>query len=467
LKTGQEGDVRSHVHRSLLGLVLAVAVAAVAVAAVAVAPAGGQAPTGGEAVSYELTGTIDPATAGWVSEALEDAEERGAALVIFRLDTPGGLDASMRDIVQAILRAPMPVVVHVAPDGARAASAGLFVTLAADVAAMAPQTNIGSATPVSVLGGDDEEDDVMGRKIREDAAAYVRALAEGHGRNADLAERMVRDAENVTAGQALDDGLIDVVATTGQELLAELDGFEVQGPKAGELETADLVLVQEETPWYVGVRQALVNPTVAFLLLMGGLLLIALEVFSPGLVGPGLFGAVALLLGLYGTAQIPLGIAGVVLLVVAVALIVAELAAPSGGLFGGAGVVALVAAGLLLYDTDSDAYAVSVPIAVAVGAALGSFTLFAASKALSARRAPPRGGIQDLVGLPATVKVPLDPEGQVYVEGALWRARATGFPSAPGPGERVRVRAVEDLTLEVEPAPPDPDPAPDPKEPQP
>jgi membrane-bound serine protease (ClpP class) len=454
--------VPSRVHASLLALALAVAIAAAAVAT-----AGGQAPAGAEAVSYELTGTIDPATAGWVSEALEDAEERGAALVIFRLDTPGGLDASMRDIVQAILRAPMPVVVHVAPDGARAASAGLFVTLAGDVAAMAPQTNIGSATPVSVLGGEDGEDDVMGRKIREDAVAYVRALADGHGRNADLAERMVRDAENVPAPQALEEGLIDVVAATEQELLAELDGFEVQGPKAGELETADLVLVQEDTPWYVGVRQALVNPTVAFLLLMGGLMMIALEVFSPGLVGPGLFGVVALLLGLYGTAQIPLGMAGVVLLVVAVALIVAEFAAPSGGLFGAAGVVALVAAGLLLYDTDSDAYAVSVPIAVAVGAALGSFTLFAASKAMAARRAPPRGGIHDLVGLPATVKVPLDPEGQVYVEGALWRARAAGFPTAPGPGERVRVRAVDDLTLEVEPASPDPDPASDPKEPRP
>lgn len=355
----------------------------------------------------------------------------------------------MRDMVQAILATPLPVVVYVSPNGARAASAGLFVTQAADVAAMAPQTNIGSATPVSLGGGGTSE--VLGRKIRNDAAAYVRALAAGHGRNADLAERMVREAANVTAQEAESQELVDLVAADERELLRALDGFEVTGPKAGELQTAGLRLVREDAPWYVDVRQALVNPTTAFLLLMGGLLAIGLEILSPGLIGPGLFGVVALLLGLYGTAQIPLNAAGIVLLVVAIGLLIAELVVPSGGILGAAGVVALVAAGLLLYDTDSDAYAVSIPIAIASGAALGSFTLFAASKALSARRAPPRGGTADLIGQPATVRVSPDPVGQVFVDGALWRARASGFAVPPEPGATVRVASVEELTLEVRP----------------
>jgi membrane-bound serine protease (ClpP class) len=430
-------------------LLVALLCAAAGLAMLASTSARGQ--EGGLAISYELSGTVDPASAGWVSEALEDAEERDARLVIFRLDTPGGLDVSMRDIVQDILGAPMPVVVYVSPDGARAASAGLFITLAADVAAMAPQTNIGSATPVSIGGG--EQDEVMGAKVENDAVAYVRALADGHGRNARLAEEMVREAVNVPAPQAEEEGLIDIVAANEEELLRELDGFEMQGPRAGELETSGLQLVREDRPWYVELRQILVNPTMAFLLLMGGLLLIALEVFSPGLVGPGLFGAIALLLGLYGTAQIPLNAAGIVLLVIAIGLIVAEFAAPSGGLFGAAGVVALIAAGILLYDTDSEVYALSIPVAIAVGGALGSFTLLAASKALSARRAPPRGGMADLLGQTATVKTPLDPLGQVYVEGALWRARAEGFDRPPQPGEHVHVTRAEELTLEVSPAP--------------
>ena len=184
----------------------------------------------GEAVSIELSGTIDPATEAWMGRALEDAADDAAELVIIRLDTPGGLDTSMREIVKDIIAAPMPVVVYVSPNGARAASAGLFITQAADVAAMAPQTNIGSASPISIGGEDIGE--VLGTKIENDAAAYVRALAEEHGRNPELAEEMVRDATNVTAAEALEAGLIDIVAADTDDLLEQLDGFEVQGPKA-------------------------------------------------------------------------------------------------------------------------------------------------------------------------------------------------------------------------------------------
>lgn len=255
---------------------------------------------GGVAHSIELDGTVDPATERWLDAALDDAEEAGARIAIVRLDTPGGLDASMRSMVQRILSAELPVVVYVAPQGARAASAGLFVTLAADVAAMAPGTNIGAATPVQIGGGGQSE--VLGRKIRNDAAAYVRALAEGRDRNADLAERMVRDAVSVSASRALERDLVDFVAPSERALLDEIDGFRVAGPGGETLDTAGLRIERREMPFQYEAMQLLVNPTIASLLLVAGLIGIAIEIFSPGAIVPGVLGAIALLLGLYGTA---------------------------------------------------------------------------------------------------------------------------------------------------------------------
>ena len=214
-------------------------------------------------VSVAFDITIDPASAEWAKEALDDAKRKKASLVIFRLDTPGGLDDSMRKIVKDILAAPMPVVVYVSPNGARAASAGLFITEAADVAAMAPQTNIGSATPISIGGGN--QDKVLGRKIRNDAAAFVRALAEGHGRDADLAEQMVRKATNVTASVAKRRGLVDVIAGNQQDLVRKLDGFRVKGPKAQRLETSGAKLESRDVPFKIQVLELLVNPNTVFL----------------------------------------------------------------------------------------------------------------------------------------------------------------------------------------------------------
>lgn len=409
--------------------------------------------------SIELSGTIDPATSGWLEDALDDAAEAGAPLAVIRLDTPGGLDTSMREMVRAITAAPMPVTVYVSPNGARAASAGLFVTLAGDVAAMAPETNIGAASPIAI--GTGEEDEVLGRKVENDAAAYARALAEGHGRNADLAEEMVRDATSVTAQVARDEGLVDLVAPTEDALLERLDGFRMEGPKEGTLATGGLSVERVDAPLHVEVRQLLVNPTVAYLLLIGGLLAIGLEVLSPGLVGPGLFGAVAFVLGLYGTAQLPVTAAGLLLLALALGLLLAETQVGSGGLLGGAGVAALVAAGLLLFDTGSAEFGVSVPVVAAVGALLGGLTLFIASKALATRKATVRGGAQDLLGDVGEARTAIDPVGQVHVHGELWRARASVEAEALEPGRRVRVEAVDGLTLIVRPIPIDlaPEPA--------
>jgi membrane-bound serine protease (ClpP class) len=406
--------------------------------------------------SIELSGTIDPATEKWIDSALGDAADDGAPLAIIRLDTPGGLDTSMREIVREIIEAPMPVVVYVSPDGARAASAGVFVTQAGDVAAMAPQTNIGSASPVSLTGAD--IDSVLGQKVENDAAAYARALASEHGRNGDLAGRTVTEAENVTAAEALEQRLIDVVAASEEELLAELDGFEVQGPKQGTLETSGLVIDERDTPFQYELLQLLVNPTVAYLLLLVGLVGIAIEVFSPGLIFPGTLGLVSFLLGAYGTAQLPVTAAGIALLVVGIGFIVAEAHLPTNGILGAVGVVALGCSGLLLFDTGSDQFEVSVPVVVAVGLLLGGFLAFATHKVVEAHRRPTLTGWEEMIGATGDVRVPLDPVGQAFVGGALWRATlAEGAGDGDAErlrrrGARVRVESVEGLTLRVRPA---------------
>ena len=361
----------------------------------------------------------------------------------------------MREIVQDIIEAPMPVAVYVSPDGARAASAGVFVTEAGDVAAMAPQTNIGSASPVSLTGAD--IDSVLGEKIENDAAAYARALASEHGRNGELAALTVTEAENLTATEALDERLIDVVAASEEELLAELDGFEVEGPKAQTLETAGLVIDEREMPLQYELLQLLVNPTVAYLLVLVGLVGIAIEVFSPGLFIPGTLGLVSFLLGAYGTAQLPVTAAGIALLVVGIGFIVAEAHLPTSGILGAVGVVALALSGLLLFDTGSDSFEVSVPVVITVAVLLGGFLVFATQKVVQAHRRPKLTGWEELIGATGDVRVPLDPVGQAFVGGALWRATLAA-DAADGDAERVRdrgarvrVESVEGLTLRVRP----------------
>lgn len=416
---------------------------------------GAGAQRGGIAYSIELTGTIDPATEQWLGGALDDAADEGAEVAILRIDTPGGLDSSTREMVKDIIDAPMPVIAYVSPDGARAASAGLFIVQASDVAAMAPQTNIGSATPISI--GPGETNEVLGRKIENDAAAYVRALAEAHGRNGDLAARMVTDAANRTAEESERAGLIDVIASSEGELLDELDGFRVEGPKSQRLETARLGIERHDMPLQYDLLQIIVNPTIAYLLVLAGLVGLAVELFSGGsTIVPGVLGVLSLLLGLYGTAQLPVTLVGILLLVAGVALIVAE-AHLTSGLLGAAGVGSLIASGLLLYNTDSDALGVSPPVVIAAGLVLGGFLAFAIQRTVLAHRRPVMTGSEEMVGAVGEVREPLDPLGQVFVEGALWRARPAGEGGTLGRGYRVRVESVDGLTLLVRPLPPSED----------
>jgi membrane-bound serine protease (ClpP class) len=402
------------------------------------------------AYSLELSGDISPATASWVDKALGEAADQDAAVAIIRLDTPGGLDTSLRDIVKDIGDGPMPVIVYVSPNGARAASAGAYITEAADVAAMAPATNIGSATPISI--GPGSNDRVLGRKIRNDAAAYMRALAGVHGRNIAVGERMVRKAVNLTATEAKRAHFIDVIAPSQRALLSKLEGFRVRGPKSQVLHTAGLRIAEHDTPFQYQVLQVIVNPTVAFLLLSVGLLGLGFELFHPGAIAPGTLGLICFLLGAYGTAQLPVTATGILLLVLAMALFIAEAHVNSHGVLGASGVISLVLSGLLLFNTN-EGFGVSVPVVIVAGIVLGSFFAFGIQRAVQARREPVRTGYEELVGALAEVRVPLAPEGQVFIHGALWRARAADGVGGLRAGDRVRVESVDGLTLQVRPEP--------------
>jgi membrane-bound serine protease (ClpP class) len=431
------------------------AVAAIG-AALAVTPALAQQapPSGSTGVAYsiQLQATIDPATQKWVGSALDDAANQDAKLVIIRLDTPGGLSDSMRSIIQDMAASPVPVVVYVSPNGARAGSAGAYITEAADVAAMAPVSNIGSATPISIGATGESQD--LSRKIKNDAAAGMRALAQAHGRNAHLAGLLVTQAKNLTAQEALKDNLIDVIAPSQEALLQELNGFQVKGPNKQVLHTAGLEIQNHDLPFTYQVLEVLVNPNVAYLLILVGLLGLIIEAFSPGLIAPGTIGVISLLLGLYGSFQLPVSLAGVLLLLAGVAMIIGEAHLPTHGILGASGVAALIASGLLLYDTNTSAFEISPVVVVVVGVLLGGSLAFAVQRAVAARHQPKRTGWEEMIGAIGEVREPLDPVGQVFVQGALWRAELTGANGDGrelGRGVRVRVESVEGLTLHVSP----------------
>ena len=426
-----------------------------ALAALLLIPAGAPAQGSTTVPSIELSGTIDPAAEKWIDSALSQAADDGAPMAIIRLDTPGGLESSMREIVKDIVNAPMPVVVYVSPDGARAASAGAFIAESADVVAMSPQTNIGSASAIQSNGQD--IGGTLGVKIENDAAAFIRALAETHGRNGDIPGQMVTEAANFTAAEALDADAIDIVSPSQADLLSQLDGFVVKGPKQTTLSTTGLQIDNRDLPLQYELLKIIVNPTVAYLLLLLGIVGIAIELFSPGLIVPGAIGAVSLLLGAFGSAQLPVTGAGIALLVLGFVLIIAEVHLPTHGILGVAGVVALVFAGLLLFDTGTSSFEVSAPVVIVVGALLGGSMAFVVTKAVQARRAPVTTGREEMIGSVGEVRVALAPIGQIFVAGALWRAKLAADAEAGDAqrvqelGARVRVEALEGLTLRVRP----------------
>ncbi len=420
---------------------------------------GGAAPAAAPTVAVlGIVGPIGPATAEYVENGLEQAQELGAAAVVLRLDTPGGLDASMRDIVRGLLAAPMPVIAWVAPSGARAASAGTYILYASHLAAMAPGTNLGAATPVQMggggplPGGDDDapaDDDAMTRKLVNDAAAYLRSLAELRGRNAEWAEKAVREGASLSAAEAERLGVVEFVAPSLTELLDRADGRTVTlAGAAVTLRTAGASIVPIEPDWRIELLSLLTNPNVAFLLLMIGVYGIIFELASPGAILPGVLGAICLVFGLYALAVLPVNYAGLALVLLGIAFMVAEAFVPSFGVLGLGGLAAFAVGAAILFDAEAPAFRLSWQTVAATTAVTGIALLLLFGYVVRVHRRPATTGRDDLLGHAGRVDRWADGTGWVVVRGELWRAEA---PAPLRPGQPVRVVAIRGLTLAVEP----------------
>ena len=407
-------------------------------------PAQPAAASGGAALLLRAEGGIGPGVVEYVQDGLDRAAEQGAALVVLQLDTPGGLDAAARQIVQAVLAAPMPVAVWVGPRGARAASAGLFILSAAPVAAMAPGTTTGAATPVR-LGGEDKADP-MRAKLVNDAAAYARGLAEYHGRNPDWLEKAVREAASVPAEEALRLGVIDLVAADLPSLLAAIDGRRVRLPSGLEVVRARGLAVQRFDPgWRHRLLATISDPNIAYLLLVVGLAGLILEFAAPGIGLGGVVGGIALILGLFALNLLPVNLAGVALMGLGAILLVAEAFIPAFGALGFGGLAALVLGAVIAFDFGAPGFRLS-PMLVAVSALLLALLLAATMWSVwRSRRRPVRTGGQGMIGASGTVLAWSGRAGTVLVRGERWAAAGEGLR----PGQAVRVVARRGLRLEV------------------
>jgi membrane-bound serine protease (ClpP class) len=444
MASGDAGDDPcSRMRKSLARI--AIAATAILVCLVVVAAAG--AAERPRVLAVEFAGAVNPVSQGFLIDQIERASREGYDAVVLLTDTPGGLDSSMREIIKAELASDVPVVLYVHPPGSRAASAGVFLAMAADVAAMAPQTNIGSSTPIAVSGEEIPEE--TRAKIVNDAAAYIRALADEHGRNGEWAESAVRQGSNLPARQALERGVIEFVAPDLEALLAEIDGFETQ-PKGLVLRTAGAEIERVEMSLWKEILDTLIDPNLIVLLLSVGMIGILVELWNPGLIFPGAVGTISLVVGLYGLQVLPVSWAGLLLMLLAVGFFAAEVFITSYGLLALGGAVSFFFGALMLFDPAGDAFQVSVPVAVAVAGTLAAFAAFALTKVMQVRRRPAQTGAEQLVGQLGTARDVLDPFGFVLVNGELWRARTGGTQIAAG--SAVRVERVDGLLLEVTPA---------------
>jgi membrane-bound serine protease (ClpP class) len=429
------------------GVLVVAAAAAAAVLAVA-ATAADSSP---RVLVAEFENDVNPVTQDFILGAIERGEDEGYAAVVIEMDTPGGLSSSMREIVKGILAATVPVVVYVAPGGASADSAGAVIGMAADVLAMAPQTNIGSSTPIS-LGGEDISDDLR-RKVVNDAAAYIGELAREHGRNVGVAREMVTKATNLGAREALERDVIDLIATSHPDLLRRIDGLTTE-PKGLTIATPPGTTIERvELSAWKRLLDLLIDPNIIALMLSIGLIGIVVELWNPGLVFPGTVGAISLIVGLYGLQVLPISAAGLLLMLLAAAFFVAEAFIVSHGALALAGAVMFTVGALMLFDPAGDAYQVSLPVALAIAGTLALLFGLALTKAAQVRRVPVAVGSHRLVGEAAVVRG----ENLVFVDGELWHAHsADGSPLVSG--DHVLVEGVDPETLELlvgspEPAP--------------
>jgi membrane-bound serine protease (ClpP class) len=386
---------------------------------------------------------INPVTQDWVNHQLDRANSGGYSAAVILLDTPGGLSTSMEKIYEKILASKVPVIVYVAPEGAAAASAGVFVGESADVLAMAPATNIGSSTPINQSGGNLGSD--LRRKVINHFAAKLCTLAKTNGRNCAWGVKAVRKASNLTYQEALKMNVIDVVAPTLPALLNKLDGT-TTFRRHIVLHTKDAEVVNTSPGFFTKFLNVLVDPNIITLLFLAGLAGIGFEIFHPGVVLPGALGAVALLTALFGFAVLPISWAGLILLVLGVVLLVIDLHVVSHGAITFAGLVSLAFGAIMLFRNAPAPYHVSTPLVVAVAVGLGLFWAFAMTKAVQIRRSPVRAGPQTIVGAVGEAR----PNGMVFVNGELWQA-LTPDGNMPPPGSQVRVEAMDGLVLRVVP----------------
>jgi len=400
-----------------------------------------------------LATTVDPVAGHRLADALDQAREEQAAALVVSLDTPGGLLTTTREMVKRILASPVPVIVYVAPSGARAGSAGLFLTLAAHVAAMAPGTNIGAAHPVAMPGptGGGGMGETMSEKVTNDTAAFARTLAERRGRNAKWAEGAVRDSLSITEQDALKEGVVDLVAPDLTALLAAADGREVEvaGDAGVVVRTKGAAVVEVETPFRYRFMVWLANPNIAYLLMLVGVYGIIFELANPGAILPGVAGAISLVLAAFALGMLPFNIAGVALLVVALALFVIDLFVPTHGILTAGGLVAFTIGSIMLFRVpEAMGFGLSWRVVAPATAATAAFFLFAVGLGLKAQRRQAATGLGGLVGEEGEARTALDPTGKVFLHSELWNARAT-VPVAAG--TRVRVVAVRGLEVTVEP----------------
>jgi len=394
----------------------------------------------------ELDGAITPVTSRLLTAAIDRAQaERDQALVV-KLNTPGGLERSMRSMAQSILNAEIPVIVYVAPTGARAASAGVFITMAAHVAAMAPATNIGAAHPVTVGGGDTGKE--MGKKIENDAAAFARSLAAERGRNVEWAEKAVRASVSATEREAVKLKVVDLVADSVPDLLAKIDGRTVKtarGPVT--LATRDAPVKLIEVRFRDRFLALITDPNIAYILMMVGMLGIFFELQNPGATLPGVIGGISLILAFFAFQSLPINWAGVLLILFGVALLIAEIKIASHGVLTAGGVVAMLLGSFMLYDAPEVGFRVSWTVILPTVGATAGLVIWAVSAGVRAMMRSPVTGSSGMIGRLAVARSALGPEGQVQVDGEIWRAVSDG--GAIAAGEQVRVTAVDGLTLTV------------------
>ena len=412
-----------------------------------------------------IDGAIGPASSDFLSRSFEKARISDARLIIIEMNTPGGLDASMRDIIKLILASEIPVATYVSPSGSRAASAGTYILYASHIAAMAPATNLGAATPVQIgaptmpsppvpSAGEEEEDDqadkstAMERKMVNDAAAYIRGLADMHGRNADWAEDAVREASSLSSAEALDMNVIDIVADDITDLMAQIEGMSVVlNGNEMVIMIEDSVIHEEKPDWRTELLTILTNPNLVMILGMIGIYGIILEFYNPGSLVPGIIGVICLIMAAYALQMLPVNYAGLTLMLIGIVLIIAEAMVPSFGILGFGGIVAFLMGGLMLFDTDSGAFQIGWPVLGATVFVMAIVIIVTIRLALKMRKQSVTTGIDVLIGREGEVLIDFKQKGQVRIGGEIWAARSTVDVKQ---GDSVRVLAVDGLMLEVE-----------------